>query len=72
MPRRNRACRFCEFFVQAGPLMSSCHRYPPSLPRSIDDETGLPQHDSTKCEFPIVDEANWCGEFKEAKTNAAM
>jgi hypothetical protein len=55
------ACADCGFFVRVGDAHGTCHcNAPPALPFTASE------HPSGWTTWPLVNDTDWCGEFKHA------
>lgn len=63
---RHKHCRNCMFYEadKDNPKTGECHKNPPQW-RGIDD------NDEFNCEFPLVDDDDWCGQFLGLDTHDA-
>lgn len=57
-------CKNCKFYFPDGwTTKGKCRRYPPQV--IVRDASGFLSDGSSESQFPIVNPADWCGEFKQ-------
>ena len=68
----DKICRDCCYFEKWGVAgLGHCKRFPPTIPPHLVIDQPRPRSEVTALEFekhpwstPIVEEEDWCGEFK--------
>ena len=55
-------CKNCKFYLSSWTSKGKCRRFPPQV---VNDGGGLLSSGEVESKFPVVNPADWCGEFKQ-------